>query len=322
MIPEPTFDDVRRAAERIAPFVHETPVLTSRSIDELVGCRVHLKAEHLQRAGAFKYRGATNAVQQLTDEAAERGVAAHSSGNHASALALAARTRGIPCHVVMPSTTPRAKREATAAYGADVVLCEPTLEAREVTLAQVIECTGATEIHPYDHPHVIAGQGTATLELLTARPEIRAVLAPVSGGGLLSGTAIAAHGVDPSIAVLGAEPVAVDDAARSLRAGRLTADGNATSIADGLLAVLSERTFTILRDHDVEVVTVTEDEIVDAMAVLFTRTKQVVEPSGATSLAGLVALARRGADLPPDVGIVLSGGNVDLDRLPFAAHPA
>lgn len=313
----PTIDDVRAAAERISAHVHRTPVMTCTAIDELIGCRVHLKCEHLQRGGAFKARGAMNAVWALDDDAAQRGVAAHSSGNHAAALALAARSRGIPCHVVMPTTTPAAKQAATAGYGASITLCEPTLEARETTLAAVLARTGATEVHPYDHPLVIAGQGTATLELLEQVPGIGAVMAPVSGGGLLSGTAIAAHGVDPAIAVWGAEPANVDDAHRSLVAGTRTAEGNTTSIADGLLAVLSDRTFAILAEHRVEVVTVTEAEIVDAMALLFTRLKQVVEPSGATALAGMRALAGRGAPLPDHVGVILSGGNVDLAHLPF-----
>lgn len=327
-IQTPTIDDVRAAARRIAPYVRRTPVMTSSSLDAWVGARVHFKCEHLQRAGAFKYRGATNAVQRLDAAAAARGVAAHSSGNHAAALALAAATRRIPCHVVMPSNAPAVKQEATRAYGATVVLCEPTLEARETTLAEVIERTGAVEIHPYDHPDVMAGQGTATLELLDEVPTIRAVVAPVSGGGLLSGTAIAAHGVDPAIRVFGAEPAQVDDAHRSLAAGRLVTGHNTTSIADGLLAVLSERTFSVLRSHEVEVVTVTEDEIITAMAMLFERLKQVVEPSAAVALAGAATLGRQGAwrslagagGEPFDIGVVLSGGNVDLARLPFGAR--
>lgn len=318
----PTFDDVVAAAARIAPHVHRTPVLTSATIDALAGCRVHLKGEHLQRAGAFKARGATNAVLALDDATAARGVAAHSSGNHAAALALAARTRGIPCHVVMPTTTPRVKAAATADYGARIVWCEPTLAARDAVLAEVLDRTGATEIHPYDHPDVIAGQGTATLELLEQVPALGAVVAPVSGGGLLGGTALAAHGQRPDLVVLGAEPDAVDDAHRSLVAGVRTAEGNGTSIADGLLAVLSDRTFALLAAHVAQIVTVTEDEIVDAMALLFTRTKQVVEPSGATALAAVLALARAGAPLPADVGVILSGGNVDLDRLPFTPEAA
>jgi len=312
----PTIDDVRAAAVRIEGHVHRTPVMTSATIDALVGCRVHLKAEHLQRGGAFKARGALNAVLALDDETAARGVAAHSSGNHAAALALAARQRGVPCHVVMPSTAPRSKQEATAGYGAEVTLCEPTLAAREAALAEVIDRTGATEVHPYDHPAVIAGQGTATLELLEQVPAIGVVVVPVSGGGLASGTAIAARGHDPSVAVWGVEPAGVADAQRSLTAGQRITEGNTTSIADGLLAVLSERTFSILQAHEVGIVTVTDDEIRAAMALLATRLKQVVEPSGATALAGLLAQARGGAALPGDVGVIVSGGNVDLDRLP------
>ena len=313
----PGIDDVRLAAVRIAPFVHRTPVMTSASLDALVGAPVRFKCEHLQRAGAFKYRGATNAVQALDAATAARGVAAHSSGNHAAALALAAATRGIPCHVVMPADAPEAKQAAARAYGATVVLCEPTLAARAETLAEVVARTGAVEIHPYDHPDVIAGQGTATLELLEQAPAVRTVVAPVSGGGLLSGTAIAAHGTDPSISVIGAEPANVDDAHRSLAARRLVTDHNSTSIADALLAVLSERTLAILTAYRVEVVTVTEDEIVDAMALVFERLKQVVEPSAAVALAAVAALARTHALPPGEVGVILSGGNVDLAALPF-----
>jgi threonine dehydratase/serine racemase len=314
------FDEVCAAAKRIAPVVRTTPVMTSTLIDGLAGSRVHFKCEHLQRSGSFKFRGASNAVLALDEATAARGVAAHSSGNHAAALALAARSRGIPCHVVMPSDAPEAKRRATLAYGAEVVPCEPTLEARAATLADVLRRTGATEIHPYDHPHVIAGQGTATLELLDQVPGLGAVVAPVSGGGLLSGTSIAAHGLVSGLAIYGAEPAAVDDAARSLAAGVRTTEGNGTSIADGLLAVLSDRTFAILRAHAVEVVTVSEAEIVDAMALLFTRLKQVVEPSGATALAGVLALGRAGVAFPNGVGAILSGGNVDLTTLPFTAE--
>ncbi|WP_208029768.1 pyridoxal-phosphate dependent enzyme [Rhabdothermincola sediminis] len=313
----PGIDDVRRAAVCIAGFVRRTPVLRSASIDALVGRPVWFKCEHLQRGGAFKYRGATNAVQALDAATAARGVAAHSSGNHAAALALAAATRGIPCWVVMPADAPEVKRAATQAHGATVVLCEPTLAAREAILAEVLERTGAVEIHPYDHPAVIAGQGTATLELLEQVPSVRSVVAPVSGGGLLGGTAIAAHGVDPAIVVVGAEPVGVDDARRSLAAGRLVTEHNTTSIADGLLAVLSERTLAILADHDVEIVTVTEEEIIEAMAVVFEALKQVVEPSAAVAFAAVVRAGRRGTLPPGEVGVILSGGNVDLGALPF-----
>ena len=310
----PSFDDVLAAAERIAPFVPPTPVLRSSAIDAWVGAHVHLKAEHLHATGAFKLRGATNAVLQLTDEEAARGVVAHSSGNHASALARAAAGRGIPCTVVMPRGAPATKKRATEALGARVVECEPTMAARADAVAALIDDTGAVEVHPFDDPRVQAGQGTAALELLDAVPAIGLVIAPVSGGGLLSGTAIAAHGRAPDLPVWGAEPVAVDDAARSLAAGHLVLDGAGDTIADGLVAQLSETTLAILREHEVQVVTVTEDEIVEAIQRLAVDAKQVVEPSGAVPLAGLARLAREGHDLPDVVGVIVSGGNVDLDR--------
>jgi threonine dehydratase len=313
----PSHADVLAAAERIAPFVARTPILRCPALDELVGARLHLKAEHLQVGGAFKARGATNAVELLAPEVAERGVATHSSGNHAAALARAAARRGIECHVVMPTTAPRAKRDATVALGAHVVPCEPTMAARAAGLAAVLARTGATEVHPSADPAVVAGQATATLELLQDVPSIRTVVAPVGGGGLLSGAAIAARGLDPTVRVVGAEPAELADAHRSLAAGALRLEGNRTSIADGLAAVLGALTFGILRAHRVEVVTVTEEEIVDAMALLFGQAKQVVEPSAAAGLAAVLVQVRRGVDLGADVGLVLSGGNVDLDRLPF-----
>ena len=317
-----SFDDVVAARARIEGHIHDTPVLTSASIDAQAGTRVHFKAEHLQRVGAFKFRGAANAVLSLDDAQAARGVAAHSSGNHGAALALAARTRGIPCHLVMPTTVAAPKLAAVQAYGAHVVLCEPTMAARTAGVADVVAATGAVEIHPYDNPAVIAGQGTATLDLLRAVPAIGAVIAPVSGGGLLSGTLLAAHGADPAVDVWGAEPLGADDAARSLEAGRrVTIDAPAT-IADGLLAPLSDRTFAIISALVAGIVTVTETQIVDAMAVIYERLKQVVEPSAAVPLAGLFELHRRGTHLPADVGVILSGGNVDLARLPFGAPVA
>ncbi len=310
----PSFDDVRAAAARIAAQVPPTPVLRSAAVDAWVGRRVHLKAEHLHATGAFKLRGATNAVLLLDEASAARGVVAHSSGNHASALAVAAARRGIPCTVVMPEGTPATKRAATEAAGARIVMCEPTMRARADAVAALLVETGAVEIHPFDHPAVQAGQGTAALELLEAAPEIRMVVAPVSGGGLLSGTAIAARGVDPGIAVWGAEPAGADDAFRSLAAGRLVIDGESDTISDGLVAQLSERTLAILQAHGVQVVTVTDDQTVDAMRILATGAKQVVEPSGAVSLAGLRQLVADGVEVPADVGVIVSGGNVDLDR--------
>lgn len=310
----PTFDDVRAAAARIAPHVPPTPVLRSAAVDAWVGARVHLKAEHLHVTGAFKLRGATNAVLLLDDAEAARGVAAHSSGNHSTALAVAAARRGIPCTVVMPEGAPDTKRNATEAAGARVVTCAPTMAARAARLAEVLVETGAVEVHPFDDPRVIAGQGTATLELLHEVPAIRLVIAPVSGGGLLSGTAIAAHGIDPAIVVWGAEPAGADDAFRSLAAGHLVLDGPNETIADGLVAQLSRRTLAILQAHGVAVVTVTEEQIVEAMRVLARDAKQVVEPSGAVALAGLAQLAADGTDLPSDVGVLVSGGNVGLER--------
>jgi threonine dehydratase len=309
-----SFDDVVAAADRIAPFVPPTPVLRSTGIDAWVGTRVHLKAEHLHATGAFKLRGATNAVLQLTDEEAARGVVAHSSGNHASALALAAARRGCPCTVVMPRGAPVAKKRATESLGARVVECEPTMAARAEAVAALVADTGAVEVHPFDDPRVQAGQATAALELLDAVPGLGLVIAPVSGGGLLSGTAVAARGRAPGLPVWGAEPQAVDDAARSLAAGHLVLDGAGPTIADGLVAQLSETTLAILQDHAVQVVTVTEDEIVEAMARLATDAKQVAEPSGAVALAGLARLGRDGHELPGDAGVIVSGGNVDLDR--------
>jgi threonine dehydratase len=307
----PTFADVQAAARRIAPFVYRTPVITAHTLDEWLGTRAFLKCEHLQRVGAFKYRGATNAVQCLSVDQAARGVAAHSSGNHGAALALAARTRGIAAHIVVPSTATRGKRAAIDAYGATVVLCEPTLEAREATVASVIAETGAVEIHPFDNDHVIAGAGTAALELVEEIPGLDAVVAPVGGGGLLSGTALAVHGTDTATRVIGGEPLAADDAARSLAAGHIVAPHPPATIADGLLTGLSPRTFAVLAEHVETIMTVSEAEIVEAMHFVWSRTKQLIEPSAAVAVAAV-----RKADLAgARVGIILSGGNVDLDVL-------
>jgi threonine dehydratase len=305
----PTFGDVCAAGERIASYVNRTPVMTSRTLDERAGTSVFLKCETFQRSGAFKARGALNAVLQLSEAEASRGVAAHSSGNHAGALAMAARERGIPCYVVMPTGVPRAKVDAVRAYGGHVIECEPTLDAREARLVEVLQETGAHEVHPYDDARVIAGAGTACLELLTEHPDLDLVIAPVSGGGLLSGTAIAAHGVDPQCRVWGAEPAGADDAYRSLERGALVPRSEGSTIADGLLAELSAQTFAILSAHIEGIVRVSDDEIVDAMRFLFERCKLVVEPSGAVGLAGVFSFPEA---LPDRVGVILSGGNLDL----------
>lgn len=311
----PGIDEIRAAAARIAPHAHRTPVWRSRSLDEWLGVRMLLKCENLQRVGAFKFRGACNAVFSLADGEAVRGVATHSSGNHAQALALAARLRGVPAHVVMPHTAPAVKRNAVAGYGARIIPCEPTLEAREAALAEVVAATGAVYIPPYNDARVIAGQGTAALELLEEAPDLEFILAPVGGGGLLSGTAIAAAAVAPACRVVGAEPAAADDAARSLEAGRILPSVDPLTVADGLRTSLGSLTFAAIRTHAAGIVTVSEAGIVVAMRRVWERVKLLIEPSAAVPVAALLEHGERfrGAR----VGVILSGGNVDLDRLPW-----
>jgi len=312
-IVEITFADVRAAAERIGPHVHRTPVVRSHLLDEWAGAELHLKAENLQRVGAFKMRGATNAVLRLDDDIAARGVAAHSSGNHGAALALAARIRGIPARIVMPSNTPVVKVEAVRRYGGLITECEPTVAGRERAVAGVVAETGAVEIHPYDNDDIIAGAGTAALELIEDVADLDVVIAPVGGGGLLSGTCLAAHALDPSMRLIGAEPAGADDAFRSLAAGTVLPQEDPRTIADGLRTGLSERTFAIISRHAEQIVTVAEDEIIEAMRMIWTRTKLVVEASGAVPVAAVRKLGLDGAR----VGVILSGGNVDLDALPW-----
>ena len=314
-VDDPTFEDVLAAAERIRGHVHRTPVMTSSAIDGIAGAQLHFKCENLQKVGAFKARGATNAVLLLDDEAAQRGVATHSSGNHAAALAYAAGIRGVPANVVMPSSAPPVKKAAVSAYGALITECEPTLEARETTLDAVVERTGATFIHAYDNPMVIAGQGTASMELITDVPDLDAVIAPVGGGGLMSGTAIAVSSSRPDINIWGSEPAGADDAFRSLRDGTLYPSVAPKTIADGLLTSLSDRTFRILSDRLESILTVNEETIVRAMRLLWERMKLVVEPSGAVPLAAVLQNPKRFADRR--VGLIISGGNVDLDHLPW-----
>jgi threonine dehydratase len=309
---DPTFEDVLAAAERIKGRVHRTPVMTSRAIDEIAGAQLHFKCENLQKVGAFKARGATNAVLSLSEEDAARGVATHSSGNHAAALAIAAASRGIRAHVVMPSSAPPVKKAAVAGYGAEITECEPTLEAREATLEKVVERTGATFIHAYDNPNVIAGQGTAALELMTDAPDLDAVMAPVGGGGLMSGTCLSVSGSRPDLEIFGAEPAGADDAFRSLRDGTRYPSVEPRTLADGLLTSLSDRTFRILSKHLEGILTVTDENIVRAMRLLWERMKIVVEPSGAVPLAAVLEHPSRFAGRR--VGLIISGGNVDLDN--------
>ena len=312
---DPTVEDVLAAAERIRGHVHRTPVMTSTAIDGIVGARLHFKCENLQKVGAFKARGATNAVLSLDEEAAGRGVATHSSGNHAAALAYAAALRGVPAHVVMPSSAPPVKKAAVAGYGALITECEPTLEAREKTLEEVVERTGAAFIHAYDNPMVIAGQGTASLELINDVPDLDIVMAPVGGGGLMSGTAIAVSSSRPDITLWGSEPAGADDAFRSLRDGTRYPSVEPKTIADGLLTSLSERTFRVLNARLEGILTVGEETIVRAMRLLWERMKLVVEPSGAVPLAAVLECPDRFTDR--SVGLIISGGNVNLDGLPW-----
>jgi threonine dehydratase len=311
----PTLIEIRRAAERIQTHAHRTPVLTCASLDREVGAQIFLKCENLQKVGAFKFRGACNAVFSLPETVAARGVVTHSSGNHAQALALAARLCGIPAYIVMPDSAPAVKKAAVAGYGGKITFCRPTLEARESTLARLAAETGATVVHPYNNYEVIAGQGTAALELLQAFPDLEVIVAPIGGGGLMSGTAIAAKELSPNIRVIGAEPERADDAFRSLASGRIIPSINPQSIADGLLASLGNLTFPIIQKHVEQIVTVSEAGIVAAMKFVWERAKIIIEPSAAVAVG---TLWERKIDLTDRrVGVILSGGNVDLDRLPW-----
>lgn len=312
---ELTIDDVRKAAERIEPYAHRTPILTCSTLDRMCRAEIFFKCENFQKAGAFKIRGATNAVFSLSDEEASNGVATHSSGNHAAALSLVAHWRRIKAYVVMPNTAPQIKKDAVAGYGAETIFCEPTAEAREEALAKVVEKTGAIFVHAYDDPMVIAGQGTAALELCEEIPDLDVVITPVSGGGLLSGTSIAVSCVAPKADIYGVEPENADDAYRSLHAGKIILADNPDTIADGLRMSLSEQTFSIIRKHVKDIVTVSEDGIIQGMRHIWERMKLIVEPSSAVTLAAL--LARRDIFSGKRIGMILSGGNVDLSNLPW-----
>ncbi len=310
---------IRRAADRVKPFVHRTPIITSATFNRLAGRMLYFKCENLQRTGSFKYRGATNAVQSLTAEQAARGVVTHSSGNHAQALARAAQVRGIAVHVVMPRTAPAVKKAAVEGYGGRVVECEPTPAAREAAAAELVRQTGGVMIPPFDHADVIAGQGTACLELLEDVPDLDAVVVPVGGGGQLSGFAIAGRGIKPSLRVFAAEPLLADDAARSKASGeRQPPVVPPVSLADGLLTGLGELTWPIVRDQVEAVFTVSDAEIVTAMRLVWERLKLVVEPSGAVSVAVALSDAFRRLERAERVGVVLSGGNVSLEKLYWA----
>jgi threonine dehydratase len=311
----PTLADIRAAAARIASHARVTPVLRNEVLDELAGAELFFKSEHLQCGGAFKFRGACNAVWSLPDDEARRGVVTHSSGNHGAALALAAQTRGIPAHVVVPAGAVAAKLANIERAGGVVHSCAPTLAAREATCAQVQRETGATLVHPYADARVIAGQGTLALELLQQASGLDAVIAPVGGGGLISGCAIALRALAPSIAVVGAEPAGADDALQSLQRGARVTGIVPDTVCDGLRATLGAPNFALLQQHRIEVVAVGDDDVLAAMRLLWTELKQTVEPSSAIVLAAL--LGRRHRFEGKRIGLVLTGGNVDLDAIPF-----
>ena len=310
----PDFDDVLAAAARIAAHAHVTPVLRARSLDALAGCELHFKCEHLQRTGAFKFRGACNAVWSLPDTALGRGVVTHSSGNHGAALALAARTRGIDCHVVVPEGAVATKVVAIQAYGARVHRCAAGIDAREKMCAQVRDETGATLVHPYTDPAVIAGQGTAALELLNAVTNLDTLVVPVGGGGLASGTALALAALAPGCRLLLAEPSGAAETQASLAAGKRITAFEPDTVCDGLRGTLGAPNFTLLRDRGIDVITVDDRDTIAAMRLLWARAKLPVEPSSAIALAAVLQQPRRFAG--QRVGIILSGGNVDLDTLP------
>ncbi len=308
----PDLQDIRSAYRRIGPYVLKTPVLTCTSLDQMAGAKLFFKCENFQRAGAFKFRGACNAVFSLSDDEAWRGIATHSSGNFAAALSLAARKRGITARIVMPSNASPVKVDAVKGYGGIITFCEPTLTSRESTAEQVIKETGATFIHPYNDYRIIAGQATAALELIEEIENLDFLLAPVGGGGLLSGTAITALALSPKIKVIGCEPKNADDAYRSMKAGRIIPSENPNTIADGLKTSLGDKTFPIIRDLVDEILLATEEEIIAAMRHIFERMKIVVEPSAAVPLAVLLSNQLNVAD--KNVGVILSGGNVDFSK--------
>ena len=311
----PTFEDITAAHERIRKYVHRTPVLTSRGINEIFNASLFFKCENFQKVGAFKFRGASNAVLSMSEKDAGSGVGTHSSGNHAAALSLAARMKGIPAHIVMPRTAPVIKKTAVRGYGGIITWCEPTLESRETTMQEVIRKTGVTFVPPYDHFDIVSGQGTAAKELIEDAGELDIILGPVGGGGLISGTAISTRAMLPSAVVLAVEPMGADDAYRSFKSGRIVPSVNPKTIADGLLTSLGKITFGVIRDNVDDIVTVSEEAIVKAMRTIWERMKIVVEPSGAVPLAAIV---ENKIDVAGKrVGLILSGGNVDLAKLPF-----
>jgi len=311
----PTMDDMLAAHERIKPYIHRTPVLTSTFMNDLTGAELFFKCENFQKAGAFKVRGASNAVFGLPDDTLAKGVATHSSGNHALSLSYAAGCRGIPCTVVMPRTAPQAKKDAVIGYGGKIVECEPSTSSREAIFAEVIKETGAEFVHPYNDPRVIAGQGTCSRELIEQVDNLDAVIAPIGGGGMISGTCLTLSNLAPNVKIYAAEPEQADDAARSFHAGHIIADDAPETVADGLKVPLKELTWHFVSNHVTDILTASEDEIVDAMKLIWKRMKIVMEPSSAVPLATI--LKNKNLFAGKRVGVIITGGNVDLDHLPW-----
>ncbi|MEQ5792103.1 threonine/serine dehydratase [Muricauda sp. NFXS6] len=301
--------------ERIKPFIHNTPVLTSRLLNEISDANLYFKCENFQRMGAFKMRGAANAIMQLTHEQKKNGVVTHSSGNFAQALSLSAKSLGVKAYIVMPSSAPQVKKEAVKGYGGILVECEPNLAARELASDQIVQQHGATFIHPSNDDHVILGQGTACKELLELQPDLDYVVAPVGGGGLIAGTALSAHYFGNHCKTIGGEPYEVDDAYRSLQSGKIETNRSTNTIADGLKTQLGDRNFPIIQKHVQEIVRVTEEEIIAAMRLIWERLKIVCEPSSAVAFAAVIKRKEKLRD--KKVGIIISGGNVDISHLPF-----
>ncbi|MDN5870330.1 MAG: pyridoxal-phosphate dependent enzyme [Nitrococcus sp.] len=311
----PTWEDALAAHERVKPYIHRTPILTSRLINELAGAELFFKCENFQRAAVFKVRGASNAVFGLSDEAAKKGVATHSSGNHGLALSYAAGRRGIPCHVVMPRTAPRAKKDAVRGYGGLITECEPSTSSREATFANVQAETGADFVHPYNDHRVIAGQATCSKEIVEDIGELDAVIAPIGGGGMVSGTCLTLSTIAPRTKIYAAEPEQADDAYQSLKQGKIVAYDAPKTIADGLLVPLKERTWHFVSRYVTDILTASEAEIIDAMRLTWARMKIVMEPSSAVPLATI--LKNRETFAGKRVGVIITGGNVDLDKLPW-----
>ncbi len=312
-----TFADVKRAARNIASFAHRTPVLTCETLNEMTGHQLFFKCENFQKTGAFKFRGAINAISNLAPEQRKQGVVTHSSGNHAQALARAASLFEIPSYIVMPSSAPTVKKNAVICYGGKVTECEPNLDARLSTSAQVQQETGATMVPPFNHPDVIAGQGTCTLEFLQQVPHLDLIVAPIGGGGLISGTCVAAKAIARRIKVFAAEPAGADDAFQSKKAGKLIPQRNPQTIADGLLTSMGKLTWPYVRDVVQRVILVSEEEIVTSMKLFLERTKVLIEPSAAVAVAAAIGKDMLKPQSPRNIGVIISGGNVDLDNLPW-----